>query len=65
MTFIQILLLIFVIFLCVYAAVDRVCKCKEEIFKREKIANMFDSAWEAFINEQSRNAEAETGNREE
>lgn len=65
MTFVQILLLIFVAFLCVFAVVDRICKCREEIFKREKIANMFNSAWEAYLDEQSRNAETETGNREE
>jgi hypothetical protein len=65
MTFFEILLLIFVAFLCVFAVVDRICKCREERFKHEKIANMFDSAWEAYLDEQSRNAEAETGNREE
>lgn len=63
MTFGQILLLIFVIFLCVFAVMDRICKYKEEKYIIER--EMFDSAWEAFINEQSRNAEAETGNREE
>lgn len=65
MTFGQILLLIFVEFLCVFAVVDRICKCREERFKREKIANMFNAAWEAYLDEQSRNAETETGNREE
>lgn len=65
MTFVQILILIFVIFLCVYEITNRVCECKEEKYKRAGISNMFNSAWEAFINEQSRNAETETGNREE
>lgn len=65
MRFGQILLLIFVAFLCVFAVVDRICKCREERFKREKIANMFNAAWEAYLDEQSRNAETETGNREE
>ena len=65
MTFGQILLLIFVTFLCVFAVVDRICKCREERFKHEKIANMFDSAWEAFINEQSRISETEAGDRKE
>lgn len=65
MTFGQILLLIFVAFLCVFAVVDRICKCREERFKRAGISNMFNSAWEAYLDEQSRNAETETGNREE
>ena len=65
MTFGQILLLIFVAFLCVFVVTDRICKCREERFKHEKIANMFNSAWEAYLDEQSRNAETETGNREE
>lgn len=65
MTFFQILILIFVFFLCVYAIADRVCRCKEEKYKRAGISNMFNSAWEAYLDEQSRNAETETGNREE
>ena len=65
MTFVQILILIFVIFLCVYGIINRVCECKEEKYKRAGISNMFNSAWEAYLDEQSRNAETETGNREE
>ena len=34
MTFIQILLLIFVVFLCVFAVVDRICECREEKIKK-------------------------------
>ena len=65
MTFVQILILIFVIFLCVYEIANRICECKEEKYKRAGISNMFNSAWEAYLDEQSRNAETETGNREE
>ena len=38
---------------------------KEEKYKRAGISNMFNSAWEAYLDEQSRNAETETRNREE
>lgn len=61
MTFGQILLLIFVGFLCVFAVVDRICKYKEN--KSEW--GTFAAAWEAYLDEQSRNAETEARNREE
>lgn len=51
MTFIQILLLIFVVFLCVFAVVDRICKYKEEKIKNER--EMLDAAWKEFLEKQN------------
>lgn len=53
MTFIQVLLLIFVTFLCVYGVVDRICHYKEEKLKSGR--EMLDAAWKEFLEKQGEN----------